>query len=66
LIFVASSRYSHMNLGVGHVVIIMGTASYFRFGENPIGFEWGIHGFSDGIYGIMLGLYTQKEILISC
>jgi hypothetical protein len=46
------------------VVIVMGTTSYFRFGENPFGFEWGLNGFDDGICGLVLGLYTHKEILI--
>jgi hypothetical protein len=51
------------DLGVGHVGIVVGTMSHFRFGENPLGFEWGIHGFGDGLCGLMLGLHTQKEIL---
>jgi hypothetical protein len=66
LIFVALGRYSHMALGVEHVGIIVGTTSHFWFGENPLGFEWGIHGFGDGIYGLVLGLHTHKKILILC
>jgi hypothetical protein len=65
-IFSASRRYSHMTIGVGHVGIIMGTTSYFQFGENPLGFEWVINGFDDGICGLVLGLHTHKEILIRC
>jgi hypothetical protein len=55
-----------MNLSVGNVGIIMGTTSLFRFDENPLGFEWGLHGCGDAIFGIVLGLHTHKEILISC
>jgi hypothetical protein len=64
LVFVALGRYSHITLGVGHVVIIVGTTSHFQFGENPSGFEWEIHGFGDGICGLVLGIHTHKEILI--
>jgi hypothetical protein len=64
LIFVASGKYSHMTLGVGHVGIVVGTTSHFLFGENPLGFEWGIHEFGDGICGFVLGLHTDKESLI--
>jgi hypothetical protein len=64
LIFVDLGRYSHMNLGVGHVGIVMGTTSHFWFGENPLGFEWGLHVFGDVICGISLGIHTYKEILI--
>jgi hypothetical protein len=53
-----------MTLGVGHVGIVLGTTSHFWFGENALGFEWGIHGFGDGIFGLVLGLHTQKESLI--
>jgi hypothetical protein len=62
--FVASGRYSHMTLGVGHVGIVVGTISHLRFGENPLGFEWGLHGFGDELCGLMLGLQTHKESLI--
>jgi hypothetical protein len=58
--FVASGRYSHMTLGVGNV----GTTSHFWFGENPLGFEWGIHEFGYGICLFVLGLHTHKECLI--
>jgi hypothetical protein len=64
LIFVSLDRYSHMILGFGHVQIIVGTASHFCFGEKSLGFEWGIHGFGDGICGFVLGIHTHKEILI--
>jgi hypothetical protein len=64
LIFVTSGSYSHMTLGVGYVGIIVGTTSHFWFRENPLGFEWGIHGFDDGICGHMLAIHTHKEILI--
>ena len=50
-----------MTLGVGHVGIIVGTTSHFRFGENPLGFECGLHGSGDGL---VLGLHTHKESLI--
>jgi hypothetical protein len=53
-----------MTLGVGHVGIVMGTTSHFRFGVNPHGFESGLHEFGDGIFGLVLGLHTHKEILI--
>ena len=53
-----------MTLCVGCVGIIVGTTSHFRFGENPLGFEWGLHGFGDGLGGLMLGLHTHKESLI--
>jgi hypothetical protein len=62
LIFVASGRYSHMTLGVGHVGIIVGTTSHFRFGENPLGMKLGLHGFGDGICGFVLGLHTHKKV----
>ena len=62
--FVASGRYFHTTLGVRHVGIVVGTTSHFQFGENPLGFEWGIHGFDDGICGLVLGLHTHKESLI--
>jgi len=65
-ILVALTRYSPMTLGVGHVEIIVGTTSHFWFGENPLGFEWGIHWFDDGICGLHLGLHTHKESLILC
>jgi hypothetical protein len=55
-----------MALGVGHVGIIVGTTSHFRFGENPIGFEWEADCFGDGICGLVLGLHTHEEILILC
>jgi hypothetical protein len=64
LIFVALGWYSHMNLGVGNVGIIVGTTSHFHFGENPLGFEWGLHGFGDGLCGLVLGLHTHKESVI--
>jgi hypothetical protein len=66
LIFVVSYNYSHMILGVGHVGIVVGTTSHFRFGGNPLGFEWGIHGFGYGLCGLVLGLHTHKESLIRC
>ena len=53
-----------MTLGVGHVGMIVATTSHFSFVEKPLGFELGIHGFGDGICGIVLGLHTHKEILI--
>ena len=53
-----------MTLGVGHVGIIVITTSQFHFGENPLGFEWGIHGFGDEICGLVLGLHTHKKRLI--
>jgi hypothetical protein len=53
-----------MALGVGHVGIIVGTTSHFRFGKPPLVFEWGIHGFGDEICGLVLGLHTHKESLI--
>jgi hypothetical protein len=34
-VFVASGRYSHIGLGVGHVGIIVGTHNAFLFCENP-------------------------------
>jgi hypothetical protein len=55
-----------MNLGVEHVGIIMGITSHFQFGENPLGLDWGLHGFGDGLCGIVLGIHTQKEILFLC
>ena len=53
-----------MALGVGHVGIIVDTISHFRFGENPLIFEWELHGFGDGLCGLVLELHTHKEILI--
>jgi hypothetical protein len=38
-----------MTLGVGHVRIGMGTTFHFWFGEKLLQFEWGIHGFGDGL-----------------
>jgi len=46
------------------VIHSVGTISHFLFGEIPLGFEWGIHGFDDGICGLVLGPHTHKEILI--
>jgi hypothetical protein len=46
------------------VGIFVGTRLAFKFGENPLGFEWGIHGFGDGICGLVSRLHTHKEILI--
>ena len=60
MIFVALSRYSHITIGVEHVGIFVGTTSHFLFGENPLVFEWGLHGFDDGICGLLLGLHTHK------
>jgi hypothetical protein len=62
--FVIFDRYSHMTLGVEHVEIIMETTSHFWFGQNTLVFEWGIHEYGDGIYGLLLGLQTYNEILI--
>jgi hypothetical protein len=53
-----------MTLGVGHVGIVVGTTSHFRFGENPLGFEWELHGFGDGLCELVLGLQTHMESLI--
>jgi hypothetical protein len=53
-----------MTLGLGHVGIIVGITSHFMFGENPLVFEWGIHGFGDGLCGLVLGLHIHKESLI--
>jgi hypothetical protein len=64
LSFIASDRYSHMTLGVGHVGIIVDTTTHFWFGENPLVFELGFHGFCDGICGLVLKLDTHKESLI--
>jgi hypothetical protein len=64
LIFVASNRYFHMTLGIGHVGIVVSTTSHFRFGENPLGFQRGLHEFGDELYGLVLGLHTHKENLI--
>jgi hypothetical protein len=63
-IFVALGRCSHMTLGVVHVGIVVDATSHFRVEENPLGFEWGLHGFDDGICGLLLVLYTLKENLI--
>jgi hypothetical protein len=46
------------------VGIFVGTILSFLFGETPLVFEWGIHGFGDGIYGLVLGLHTHNESLI--
>jgi hypothetical protein len=51
-----------MALGVGNVGIVMGTASQFQFGENPLGMQLGIHGFGDGLCGFLLGLHTHKKV----
>jgi hypothetical protein len=40
------------------------TTSHFWFGENLLGFEWGINGFGDDIFGIVLGIHIHKESLI--
>jgi hypothetical protein len=50
--------------GVRHVGIFVGIILAFRFGENPLGFGWGLHGFGDGICGLVLGIHTHKENLI--
>ena len=63
-IFLASGNYSHMNLGLENVGIFSSTTSHFWFGENPLGFEWGTHGFGDGIFFLALGIHTHKESLI--
>jgi hypothetical protein len=52
-----------MTLGVGHVGIVMGTTSHFHIGVK-LRFEWGLHGFGDGICGLVLGLQNHKESLI--
>jgi hypothetical protein len=53
-----------MTLGVGHVGIVVDTTSHFPFGENPLVFEWGFHGFDDELCGLVLRLHTHKENLI--
>jgi hypothetical protein len=53
-----------MTLGIGHVGIIVGTTSHFLFGEKPLGFEWGLYGFGDGLCGLVLGLHTHKKSLV--
>jgi hypothetical protein len=55
--------FSH-GLGVGHVKIFVGTNLHFRLNENPLGMELGLHGFDDGIFGLVLGLHTHMEQLI--
>jgi hypothetical protein len=62
--FVASGGISTRGQGVKHVGIFVDTRLTFWFGENPLGFEWGLHGFGDGIYVFVLGLHTHKESLI--
>jgi len=32
--------------------------------ENPLGMELGLHGFVDGLYGLVLGLHTHIGNLI--
>jgi hypothetical protein len=64
LIFLALSKNSQMTVGVGNVEITVGTTSHFHFGEKPLAFEWWIHGFGDGLCGLVLGLHSDKEILI--
>jgi hypothetical protein len=53
-----------MTLGFGHVGIMVGTTSHFWFREKPLGFEWGLYGFGDGICGHVLVLHTHKESLV--
>jgi len=60
-VFVASGGISISGLGVGHVGIFVGTGLHFRFGKNSFGFVLGLHGFDDGICGLVLGLHTHKE-----
>jgi hypothetical protein len=35
-----------------------------RLDKNAIGMKLGLHGFGGGIYGLVLGLHTHKEILV--
>jgi hypothetical protein len=64
LIFVASEGIPTRGQGVRHVGIFVVTILSFHFGENPLGFERRIHGFGDGLCGLVLGLHTHKETLI--
>jgi hypothetical protein len=50
-----------MALGVGHMGIVVGTTSHFHFGENPLGFEWGFHGFGDGLFGLVLSFTPTRK-----
>jgi hypothetical protein len=51
--FVASVGIPTSGLGVGHVRIFVGTRLHFHFGENTLGFVLGLHGFGDGIFGLV-------------
>ena len=61
--FVAQGGIPTRGQGVKHVGIFLGTKLAFFFSENLLGFEW-IHGFGDGICGLVSGLHTHKKILI--
>jgi hypothetical protein len=64
LIFVAFEGIPTRCQGVKHVGIFISTRFTFHLVKTPLGFEWGIHGFGDGIYGLVLGLHTHKENII--
>jgi hypothetical protein len=59
--FVASGGIPTRGQGVRHVGIFIGTRLAFQFGEIPLGFELGLHGFGDGLVS---GIHTHKESLI--
>jgi hypothetical protein len=63
LFFVALGGIPTSIHGFRHVGIFFGTISQFVLSENTLGVELGIHGFGDGLCGIVLGFHTHKEEL---
>jgi hypothetical protein len=53
-----------MVLGVGHVITSWETHCTLPLVKTPLDFELGAWGLDDGIFGFVLGIHTQREILI--
>jgi hypothetical protein len=52
--------FSH-GLGVGNVRIFVGTPLHFHFIEDTLGMKMGLHGFDDGLCGLVMGLHTHTS-----
>jgi len=51
--FVASGGISTSGLGARHVVIVVGTRLAFCLVKSPLYFVLGLHGFGDGLCGLL-------------
>jgi hypothetical protein len=59
--FVASGGISTKGHGVRHVGIFIDTRLHLSFSKNTLGMRLGLHGFVDGLCGLVLGCHFHKE-----